>query len=314
MTLLNYSADEIREILSSILERNDFYTIPVGNHHLKRHLVYKVHIDNEEPIIFKLYYKTKRRSREIASLRLLENSKVKCPKILQYGSLENGQEWLIMDYIEGELFDNIIDKVPKLVQLSLFEQLGEELGKIHAFKTFDFFGEWDENGRSIRNIRTFSEGFVANIEDDIKILLSQNIESREILDIGIDKIRDGYDLLNLDITPRLLHSDFDGRNVLVNKVNEEYSVSGVIDFEGSCPGNPEQNFASLYYRYFLDNKDYERSFFQGYEKHLQVNEGFHKRLDIYLLCFIVGNCSWAFWQAPDYYNENIKVLKKLLKE
>ena len=314
MTLLNYSSDEIREILSSILQKNDFYIIAVGNHHLKRHLVYRVHIDNKEPIIFKLYYKTNRRSREIASLNLLENSNVKCPKIIEYGDLENGEEWLLMEYIEGELFDNIIDKVPKSVQLNLFEQLGEELGKVHAFKTFDFFGEWDENGKSIRSIKTFLESFVANMEDDIKTLLSQDIEDKEILSIGIDKIRDGYDLLNINITPRLLHSDFDGRNVLVNKVNDKYIISGVVDFEGSCPGNPEQNFASLYYRYFLGNKDYERAFLQGYERYLQVNDGFDKRLSIYLLCFIVGNCSWAFWQAPDYYHQNIKALKKLLKE
>lgn len=148
----------------AILNRSDFNIVPVGNHHLKRHLVYKINIENERPFIFKLYYKTRRRSREIASLKLLEDSNVKCPKIIKYCNLENGQEWLIMEYIEGVLFDEIITEVPINIKLNLFEQLGEELGKIHSFKTFDFFGEWDENGNSINNITNYYDYFVKNVE------------------------------------------------------------------------------------------------------------------------------------------------------
>lgn len=125
---------------------------------------------------------------------------------------------------------------------------------------------------------------------------------------AIEHIRNNYNLLKLDPVPRLLHNDFDGRNVLVKKVNEDYIISGVIDFEGSCPGNTEENFIGLYFRYFLENKDYEKAFFRGYERHLQLKEEFNKRIFTYLLCFIVGNCSWAHWQALEYYKQNIVFL------
>lgn len=312
MLLLSYSEDQIKEILTTILHNNKFDIVPVGNHHLKRHLVYRINIENEKSIIFKLYYKTRRRSREIASLKSLESSNVKCPKILEYGNLENGQEWLIMDYIEGVLFDNIITDIPMNIKLNLFEQLGEELGKIHSFKTFNFFGEWDEGGNSIKNITNYFDFFVTNVEQDIELVLSQDIPDKEALIKAIDQIRNNYSLLKINPTSRLLHNDFDGRNVLVNKVGEEYFINGVIDFEGSYPGNPETNFIGLYFRYFLENGDYEKAFFRGYEKHLQLNEGFNERMFTYLLCFIVGNCSWAYWQAPEYYKQNIEFLYKIL--
>ena len=67
-----------------------------------------------------------------------------------------------------------------------------------------------------------------------------------------------------------------------------YLINGVIDFEGSYPGNSETNFSGLYFRYFLENEDYKKAFFRGYERHLYLNEGFNKRLFIYCIVF----CSW----------------------
>jgi aminoglycoside phosphotransferase (APT) family kinase protein len=311
--ILNYTDTQIKTEIERILQRKDFTIKPVGNHHLKRHLVYLVNMKDGEKYIFKLYYRGRRRSREIASLKLLESSRVRCTRIFKHGTLEDGSEWLITHYIEGELFDKVMEDIAFGNRLKIFEEMGEELGKIHSFKTFDFFGEWDEQGNSILNIKNYHDHFVQNMEKVIKDIVSQSLLDMESLIHAIEIIRSNYEKLNIDIKARLGHNDFDGRNILVKCDNGVFRLNGIIDFEISYPGNPEENLAQLYYRYFTENSDYETAFFKGYNKHLHLDSDFKERLYIYLLCFAVGNCSWAYRQAPDYYNDNFKLLESLLK-
>jgi thiamine kinase-like enzyme len=151
------------------------------------------------------------------------------------------------------------------------------------------------------------------MEKVIKELLNQDLPNKDLFINAINIIRDNYEKLNIKAEVKLVHNDFDGRNILVKKDNGVYKLSGIIDFEVSYPDNTEKNLVQLYYRYFLDNKDYESAFFRGYKKYLHIDADFNDRLYIYLLCFVIGNCSWSYVQAPDYYYDNIKFLKKLFE-
>jgi aminoglycoside phosphotransferase (APT) family kinase protein len=311
--MLSYTDEQIRTELENILDTEAFKIKPVGNHHLKRHLVYQIDMNNGERYIFKLYYRDRRRCREIASLKLLEGSDIKCPRIFKYGDLQDGSQWLITTYIDGELLEKLMDSMTLDNRLSIFEEMGEQLGKLHTFKTFDFFGEWDEKGNSIYNIRNYYENFVKGMEKDIDAALKQNLPEQNMLKEAIEVIRNNYKKLNVDVEARLVHNDFDGRNLLIRQEDGVYKLSGVIDFEGCYPNNAEENLVQLYYRYFLDNKNYEKAFYEGYNRYINLDSGFYERLHIYLLCFPVVNCSWSYTQAPDYYKDNIEFLKNILK-
>ena len=52
-----------------------------------------------------------------------------------------------------------------------FEEIGEELGKLHSFRTFDFFGEWDEEGKIVKNIKNYYDHFVLGMERTINEVL-----------------------------------------------------------------------------------------------------------------------------------------------
>ena len=311
--MLNYTDEQIKREVETILATNDFTIKPVGNHYLKRHLVYQIDMNNGEKYIFKLYYRNRRRSREIASLKLLKNSEVKCPKIFKFGNLGDGSQWLISNYIDGEIFDKVMRDISYDNRIKIFQEMGKELGKLHSYKIFDFFGEWDEEGKSINNIKSYYDYFVNGMEKDINEVINQSLPDKDILIKAIGIIRENYEILRSETVSRLVHKDFDGRNLLVNKDNGIYKLSGVIDFEVSYPGNAEENFVQLYFKYFIDNKDYENAFFGGYREYMHLDYSFKERLYIYLLCFVVGNCSWAYIQAPDYYNDNIQFLKNMFK-
>jgi len=106
MNIINYSDNEAKDIISKLLNKNIKIT-PIGNHELKRHLVYSVKSEDEIIGVFKIYYKKNRWNREVASLKFLDGSGIKAPKILSLGKLEDGTEWLFMKYMEGEIFEKI---------------------------------------------------------------------------------------------------------------------------------------------------------------------------------------------------------------
>jgi aminoglycoside phosphotransferase (APT) family kinase protein len=167
----------------------------------------------------------RRRSREIASLRVLEESAVKCPRIFRYGDLEDGSEWLITEYIEGETLDLVSTNISEANKIKIFEEIGEELGKLHSFKSFDFFGEWDENGQSVHNITDFYNYFIDSTETAIRRVVNQDLPHGIMLKRAIDKIRSNYALFNNPFISKLLHNDFDGRNILVKQYDGEYKLS-----------------------------------------------------------------------------------------
>jgi aminoglycoside phosphotransferase (APT) family kinase protein len=310
--MLNYSEGDIKRFLIRILNREDFNILPVGNHYLNRHLVYKIYFSNSDNMIFKLYYKTGRRSREIASLRFLENSAVKAPRIIDFGQLDSGEEWILMECIVGQVFDNISNVISEDEKQLLFQEIGEELGKIHSITTFDYFGNWDEKGNSLKKAENWYELFVEGMEFDIADIEKKVLPHKNLLDKAIKMVRRNYDVLNISPLPRLTHNDYDGRNILVKPTTKGYTVSGIIDFEQCRPGNCETDLVGLYYRYFFYNSQFESAFLEGYNKFFVFDDNFKERLLIHLLCFIIGNTTWSFEQAPKYYEENMMFLMKLL--
>lgn len=284
----------------------------IGNHELKRNLVYLLTDDYGASSVLKVYFRKNRRNREIASLRLLEKSSVKCPKLINYGYLKNDTEWMLSEYIEGEPFDKIIDKIDIENKLIIFEQMGEELGKLHSFKKFDFFGNWDEYCNSIDNICSYKEAFIKRAEVTINNLLSRELPDKSLHKKSIECLKKMYDILDDVKNSRLCHNDFDGRNILINKKYNIWNLSSVIDFEQCLPWDKDFDLAILFHKYFLNNKEYKKSFFKEYKKYYDMNTELDEKMICYLLFIGICICSWAYENANDYYIEGKKILEYLL--
>lgn len=305
--MLSYTDKEIKDILNTIINDTKFTIIPVGNHNIGRNLVYKIIIEGESKYIFKIYYLPNRRIREIESLELLKINNMKVPKVIKYG-VTNSDEWILMEYIHGELLEKINTSLEMENQLLLFTQMGEELGKIHSFKKFDFIGDFD-NKLTLNKYRDYA---IKKVENSIKEIMSQDLPDTKLLMKGFNILRHNYGSLYNIHESRLTHGDFDGRNILVSNTNGKYKINSIIDFELCYPQNCENDLANLYFKYFLENKEYEKAFLRGYEKYMQVHKEFYEKLKLYLIHLVVNNCSWSYIRANDFYNKNINFLRKLL--
>ena len=308
--MLSFTLEEIHSHLAEILQTKRFEITPIGNHELGRHLVYKVLQPVKAPLVFKLYFKHNRRLRELASLNQLAGTSVKCARIGGAGTLPDGTEWLLSTFIPGQILDQIWDRMNLQEEQQMFEDLGDELGKIHAAAIFDFFGHWDEQGRSLHGIQRYYTEFVRSSEYVFRHLQCQDLPEKVLLNRAISIIRRHYHLMT-DITEsRLTHHDYDGRNILVDRTGQGWTIKGIIDFEQSYPGNSEVDLAGIYARYLMGTTHRDESFFRGYQKHLPVDPLFFCRLPYYLLCKGVVICSWTYQQAPDYYQEGLRLVER----
>lgn len=309
--MLAYSDKQIKDTVSKLLNIN-VEVIPIGNHELKRHLVYTVKSESVIIGVFKLYYQNNRWNREVASLRFIEGSDIKAPKILKLGKLQDATEWLLLEHIEGEVFSKVKGNISEENIKELYEIIGAELGKIHSLKTFSFFGDWDENGNSIENIKDYSVVFKNSVERMLKELFSQHLEEEELQRKGSEKLRGMLHLVEDVKEAHLSNGDFGERNILVKKVGSKWELSGFIDFEHCVPKDKDAELIECYYRLLEENKSFAEAFKVGYEKHMKFSDDLEKKKELYDIYSGLSICSWAKMQAPDYYWEGIKILKKYL--
>lgn len=308
--MLKYTPEELGTHTARILGTNNFTLRPIGNHELGRHLVYQVTQPGVMPLVLKLYFKSNRMSREVASLRFLANTNIKCAEIKDVGTLPDGTEWLLSTYFSGKILDRVWDQMSQVEKVNMFKSLGNELGKIHNTAMFPFFGHWDERGKSLYGFRRYFTEFVRSSEYVIRHLQCQQLPDHVLLNNAISIIRKHYSLMDAIRVARLTHHDYDGRNILVDYQGGHWKIQGIIDFEQSYPGNREIDLAGIYARYLIGNTKEEEAFLKGYTQHLAVEEGFYQRLPYYLLCKGVVICSWTYQQAPAYYEEGIRLVER----
>lgn len=308
----NYCKKKVEEVVFSLLGER-FEITPVGNHELERHLVYRLDKGQRQPLILKLYFKKNRWNREVASLKTLAGSRVKCPELKGYGVLDDGTEWLMTEYLNGDVFFHVKGNIGLGDRAAIYEQMGEELGKIHSYKDFVFFGNWDEECKSLDYGCTYAEVFIRRAEMTIDNLLGQCLPEYEIHKRAAEVIRQSYRKVSAVDQAVLCHNDYDERNVLVSRIDGEWKVEGIIDFEQSLPWDRDRDMAELYYFLLAEGTGMEQAFRKGYNRYSAIGESFFEKMDYYLLFAGVNICSWSYGVAPDYYQRGMELIGKFIE-
>lgn len=304
---LYYLKDKFKNILGEVENLE-----PIGNHELKRNLVYKVYTKSNKYVL-KLFYKKNRWDREIAALRILEDTPVNVPKIVDHGILDNGIEYLIYTYIDGIVLKEIEKLIPKENLKSIYKEIGLQLSLIHS-NAFDFFGTLDKNLNSTDGFNTYREYFQKSMDDMLKKIYSQEHDYMDLLKIAEEKLRSMYYLLDEVEVPILCHNDFSTRNILVRKIDGKYTVVGIIDFEHSSQTDVYSELVEVYYGLFKKDFDFAKWFKSGYEQYGKIDmEKLEEKKQFYNLSIGLGICSWAKDVAYDYYLEGINMLKETLE-
>jgi aminoglycoside phosphotransferase (APT) family kinase protein len=312
MAVQRYSRHEMQAIISNIL-RKDVSLVPIGNHELRRHLVYKVKTD-EGNFVFKYYYQDVYGGREISTLRMIQNTDIKHARLIDSGTFGEDREWLMMELLEGMPMDKIMKHVPREQLASIYEDMGRSLGQLHDMKTFDGFGSLKEDMTFLKKHDRFVDAFVENNEYFTRKIYDTPSKVKDILLLGVKKIQQNLFLLDSVKEARLTHFDFSPRNTFISKENDKRVLSAILDYELCRPWDKNSDLCHLILRDFPDNSDFEEAFFRGYREHSTLDHHFHYTLDFYMLNLCLSVCSWAETIAPAYYELALNKIIKLINE
>lgn len=305
---INDIYNRINSIVSNVVDIK-----PIGNHELERHLVFLVEtLDNQ--YVIKFYYVKNRWNREVAALKLLRNSDALVPNLVDYGKL-NEVEWILYEYVDGTLLDEIHNEIPTSNLEDIYYDAGGQLGKIHSLMQFENYGSLNEDLEFINDYKYFKDYFETVVQRIFNNL--GNFTHKEIKLINKAKkslIECLKKLENNDVKARLCHNDFGARNLIVKKENHVYKLSCVIDFEHSVISDIDQELVLLYYSLSKENELLWKAFKRGYEEYLPIDEDnmLNKKLT-YRLYRGLSICSWSQKVDNDHYEEGIRLLKETLE-
>lgn len=227
-----------------------------------RNTNYKVKLtDRKEPLVLRLCPNDLMR-KEIAILQHIQN-KVPVP-IPLFTDLKAKPPYALISYIPGDTLDNVWDDLSNDELLNLFIDLGKMLAKIHSFR-FSGAGYLDEHLTIVQKIDNLGEFYFKEIYSLFTHLKTLHHSELEFVTPLLQIIKKDEEMLRtLSLTNRLVHCDFNPKNIMVNQEDNQWKISGIIDWEFSFSGSPLidiGNFLRFEDEMPAETKDY---FMKGY--------------------------------------------------
>ncbi|MFD1674402.1 phosphotransferase family protein [Alicyclobacillus fodiniaquatilis] len=256
---------------------------------------YKIHLsEGSRPFVFRLY----RGSKEIAdkefALAELVHKTVPVADFIYADTscsvLE--QPWAILEWKEGILLRDVLKSGSFEDIAAPAAAVGKVLADIHAF-SFPESGFFDGKLKITYPIRMDGDFFLSFMEESLFHNQCGKWLGEEITQKLWLFCKASHSALSENSEkPVLVHSDFNGLNLLMQPDSTNYSVSAVLDWEFAFAWSRHADIANML-RYEEDDSPFERHFIQAYQaqgivladnwKHLSKLE------DLIALCDLLNN-------------------------
>lgn len=231
----------------------------------------------DQPYILRVYLRDKDAAYREQKLGELLKDGVPIPQIYFVGDLEE-HRFAMAEFMPGiTLRDYLLGKDPYDIE-QLMEEAGAILAKIQkiCFTASGFFSK----DLTIQEPLT-QEGYVAFAKDCLKHPTVVEILGDSIIS-KISQLLGTYGKLFPDETQTyLVHGDFDPANLLVDQIDGQWKISGVLDWEFAFSASPLQDVAlMLRYAHHMP-PIYEIAFLTGLKKGgVPLPEDWRLRIDL----------------------------------
>ncbi len=171
----------------------------------------------------------------------------------------------ILNFVNGDLLSKVEDGLEEAEIRTIASQLGRILAKIHSV-TFEKSGFFDGSLTITEAFPSFTVGYIDYMQS---LPHSQRVATR-LTPSTLSKLKT-YMIENsaiskmLKLTSQLTHSDFNQKNIMVNKVKGEWKVTAILDWEFAYSGCPLGDFGN-FFRYPEMNPHYKQPFVEAYRK------------------------------------------------
>lgn len=264
----------------------------------------------DTPYVLKIFGDKDKWGREIASLEFLKNKNINAPQIYDCGLYKNNY-WAIITRLPGVIFQEILPQLSCDEKKDLYYESGQLLGKLHTLTHTSIFGDWDETQQKKFDYSSFYD--FETSKNRRRAYRTLELTERDI-NIFKNAIKEMLDLeycLQNTNTFSLCHNDFIPRNILVQQINGEWHISGLIDFEAGYPSDSDSDLTKMLFENY--NNENWRNFINGYSSLFPSWRDDEKKRRYYLISLCLEICSWAFNRCEDYYFKAENLLKNLLE-
>lgn len=200
----------------------------------------KITVSGEQPLILRISNNPQNQfEAEIAILKSLKN-KVTVPAVYDY-KLDHPllhRHVALLEFLHGTLLSVVEDDLEIEDIRSIAAQLGSCLATIHGF-TFTKSGFLGKDFNIADSFPSFYAGYYEYLQQCLKNeRLAQRLSSAELLNLKTLVLKNRDRINNLVNVTSLIHSDFNQKNILVNKERGKWGVTGILDWEFTFSGSP----------------------------------------------------------------------------
>jgi aminoglycoside phosphotransferase (APT) family kinase protein len=260
---------------------------------------YKIRLEGSaEPYVLRLF----RKGREIAEKELAIIRRVRQTVPVAdyiYADMSCGvfdKPWAIMEWKEGGLLRDVMQGGSEQDLVAAAASAGRTLANIHKH-TFTESGFFNGDMTVQDPMRMDGERFLAFIEQSLfQDPCGQWLGEELAQSVWSFSQTYCHLLLEIEDTPMLVHSDFNGLNILMRHGSEGCEVSAVLDWEDAFSWNRYVDIANML-RYEPDGSVFEKNFVHAYREEGAVLYDHWKILskleDLVALCDMLTHSSLA---------------------
>ena len=213
----------------------------------------------DSPVILRVYLRDPKAAYKEQKIAQTLAGKIPLPQIYQIAETL-GYTFAIAQYLPGiTLRDQLLNN-KKTDVADIMLKVGTTLAHIADTK-FDQSGFFNEKLHILKPIT--QDGLIAFYQDTLnsdQVMSALSAEKRKQL---YDLATTGSNLFPCGQEKNLVHADFDPANILVQEINSQLEVSGILDWEFSFAGSTLCDVANmLRYAHHMP-QCYESSFLQG---------------------------------------------------
>lgn len=218
-----------------------------------------------------------------------------------------GWSYCIMPRLKGlQLKDKTIyDQLSFEDKLGVARALGENLAEMQKL-TWDFCGKYDLTARTIKPLdKPWDEWVIDFINDLVRksTTYSDKTPKEDVEWINL-LVSGGKESLQIPFTPTFVMHDYQISNVVVDKVNGEWQVTGLFDLMENYFGDGESDLSRVFVAFAEENLDLAYEFLNTYLSRVKIRPGFDKRWSIYMVMDRIVVWEWAqrngkCWWKPE---------------
>jgi len=209
-------------------------------------------------------------AKELVLYRLLANRQdIKAPTLVSHGYYNDGNAWpyLIMTYCQGTAIREIWQEMNPGQRQLVAEQLGKKVRALHGIgvKSVDI---------SPLSWANFFQGRISSVIQALREgdLLAQEVVAE--LDIFLRSSQPSI----ASSDPALIHGDLTEDHLLLGKLGEEWSISGLIDFADAEIAPVEYEWVALWFGLLHCDPAAFQSFMSSYNSCKLLDENWRERM------------------------------------